>query len=82
LFRKLKALQELPRGSLAGKICTVMDRASRLPRYVWFTELAQAHETHFIDRILKVSRAGLPWVFDRGLYDFGFFERLIERGAA
>lgn len=82
LFRKLKALQELPRGPLAGKICTVMDLASRLPRYVWFTELAQAHDTNFIDRILKVSRAGLLWVFDRGLYDFGFFERLIERGAA
>lgn len=82
LFRKLKALQELPRGPLAGKICTVIDLASRLPRYVWFTELAQAHDTNFIDRILKVSRAGLLWVFDRGLYDFGFFERLIERGAA
>ena len=82
LFRKLKALQELPKGRLAGKICTVIDLASRLPRYVWFTELAQAHDTNFIDRILKVSRAGLLWVFDRGLYDFGFFERLIERGAA
>jgi hypothetical protein len=82
LFRKLKALQELPRGPLAGKICTVIDLASRLPRYVWFTELAQAHDTNFIDRILKVSRAGLLWIFDRGLYDFGFFERLIERGAA
>ena len=82
LFRKLKALQELPKGRLAGKICTVMDLASRLPRYVWFTERAQAHDINFIDRILKVSRAGLLWVFDRGLYDFGFFERLIERGAA
>jgi hypothetical protein len=80
LFRKLKALQELPKGRLAGKVCTVIDLASRLPRYVWFTELAQAHDTHFIDRILKVSRAGLLGVFDRGLYDFGFFERLIERG--
>jgi Transposase DDE domain len=82
LFRKLKALQELPKGRLAGKICTVIDLASRLPRYVWFTERAQVHDTNFIDRILKVSRAGLLWVFDRGLYDFGFFERLIERGAA
>jgi Transposase DDE domain len=82
LFRKLKALQELPKGRLAGKICTVIDLASRLPRYVWFTERAQAHDINFIDRILKVARAGLLWVFDRGLYDFGFFERLIERGAA
>jgi Transposase DDE domain len=82
LFRKLKALQELPRGPLAGKICTVIDLASRLPRYVWFSELAQAHDTHFIDQVLKVSRAGLLWIFDRGFYDFGFFALLIESGAA
>lgn len=82
LFRKLKALQELPQGRLAGKICTVIDLASRLPRYVWFSELAQAHDTNFIDQILKVSRAGILWVLDRGFYDFGFFEQLIECGAA
>jgi hypothetical protein len=40
LFRKLKALQELPKGRLAGTICTVIDLASQLPRYVWFTEAA------------------------------------------
>ena len=27
-----------PKGRLAGKICTVIDLASRLPRYVWFTD--------------------------------------------
>ena len=32
LFRKLKALQELPPGPRTGKICTVIDLASRLPR--------------------------------------------------
>ncbi len=50
LFRKLKALQELPRGPLAGKICTVIDLASRLPRYVWFTERAQAHDINLSGR--------------------------------
>lgn len=82
LFGKLKALQELPRGQLAGKICTVIDLASRLPRYVWFTELAQAHDTNFTAHLLKVSRTGILWIFDRGFYDFGFFAALIEGGAA
>lgn len=82
LFRKLKALQELPAGTLAGKICTVIDLASRLPRYVWFTEVAQAHDTNFLDQVLKVSRRGTLWIFDRGFYDFGFFGQVINRGAA
>jgi hypothetical protein len=82
LFRKLKALEELPRGTLAGKICTVLDLASRLPRYVWFTEVAQAHDTNFLEQILKVSGKGTLWIFDRGFYDFGFFEQVIARGAA
>jgi hypothetical protein len=38
LFRKLKALQELDPGTLAGKMCTVIDLASRLPEYIWFNE--------------------------------------------
>jgi hypothetical protein len=38
LFRKLKALQEVPTGTLAGKIGTVIDLASRLPEQVWFKE--------------------------------------------
>jgi len=82
LFRKLKALEALPRGTLAGKICTVIDWASRLPRYVWFTDVAQAHDTHFLEQVLKVSRQGTLWIFDRGFYDFGFFEQVIGRGAA
>jgi hypothetical protein len=82
LFRKLKALEELAPGTLAGKICTVIDLASRLPRYVWFTDVAQAHDTNFLERVLKVSRPGTLWIFDRGFYDFGFFEQVIGRGAA
>jgi hypothetical protein len=82
LFRKLKALEELAPGTLAGKICTVIDLASRLPRYVWFTDVAQAHDTNFLARVLKVSHQGTLWIFDRGFYDFGFFEQVIDRGAA
>jgi len=82
LFRKLKSLQELPAGTLAGKMCTVIDLASRLPRYLWFSALPQAHDTNFIDHILKVSRPNTLWIFDRGFYDFTFFERVIDQGAA
>jgi hypothetical protein len=82
LFRKLKALEDVPTGTLAGKMCTVVDLASRLPRYVWFTDQALAHDTNFLDAMLKVSRTGTLWILDRGFYDFHFFDQLIALGAA
>jgi len=82
LFRKLKALQDTPLGALAGKICTVIDLATRLPEHIWFTEDAQAHDATFLDRILRFARAETLWIFDRGFYDFTFFDNLIDQGVA
>jgi hypothetical protein len=82
LFRKLHALQEAPVGLLAGKICTVIDLATRLPEQIWFTEQAQAHDTNFLDQIRAFAQAGTLWIFDRGFYDFTFFDDLIDQGVA
>ncbi len=82
LFRKLKALRDAPAGVLAGKICTVIDLAARLPEHIWFTQQAQAHDTTFLDRILEFAQAGTLWIFDRGFYDFTFFDALIDQGVA
>lgn len=80
LFRKLDALKDAPPGVLAGKICTVIDLAARLPEHLWFTEDAQAHDATFLDRILAFAQAGTLWIFDRGFYDFTFFDDLMDKG--
>lgn len=82
LFRKLKALKDAPPGSLAGKICTVVDLVTRLPEHLWFTQDAQAHDASFLSRILEFAQAGTLWIFDRGFYDFTFFSDLIDQGVA
>jgi len=79
LFRKLDALKDTPVGALAGKICTVIDLATRLPEQVWYTAEALAHDSHFFSKILSMVHAGTLWIFDRGFYDFTFFDDLIER---
>ena len=66
----------------AGKICTVIDLATRLPEQIWFTEAAQAHDTNFTDQILACVQPQTLWIFDRGFFDFTFFEALIVKGAA
>jgi hypothetical protein len=80
LFRKLDALKDSPVGALAGKICTVIDLATRLPEQIWYTAEAQAHDTNFQAKILALVHVGTLWIFDRGFYDFTFFDDLIERG--
>ena len=80
LFCKLKALKDAPPGTLAGKICTVIDLATRLPEQIWFHAEAQAHDTSFEARILALVRVGTLWIFDRGFYDFAFFDDLLDRG--
>jgi Transposase DDE domain len=82
LFRKLDSLQEVAPGTLAGKIGTVIDLASRLPEQVGFKAYAQAHDTGFQPDIVRFARALDLWVFDRGFYDFTFFGQLIAKGAA
>ena len=44
LFRKLKSLEDVPRGQLAGKICTVIDIVTHLPVAVWFHTNPRASE--------------------------------------
>jgi hypothetical protein len=80
LFRKLGALQDTPAGALAGKICTVIDLATRLPEQSWYHAEALAHDTNFLSKILSMVHAGTLWIFDRGFYDFAFFDDLIDRG--
>ena len=38
LFKKLKSLEDVPKGQLAGKIGVVIDLMTRLPLEIWFKE--------------------------------------------
>ncbi len=82
LFRKLKVLEEVPVGQLAGKIGTVVDLLTRLPVEIWFREHPRAHDTSFIAELLALVTAKTLLVLDRGFYDFGFFAALIDKNAA
>lgn len=79
LFRKLKVLEEVPLGQLAGKIGTVVDLLTRLPVEIWFREEAQTHEASFMPELLAFVKAKTLLILDRGFYDFEFFAALIEQ---
>ncbi len=81
LFRKLKALRDAPEGQLAGKICSVIDLVTHLPVETWFRKNASDHDSNFLSQILAMAKAKVLFIFDRGFYDFTFFDNLIDREA-
>ena len=78
LFRKLDSLQELAPGALAGKICTVIELSTRSPVKIWFTEDAKAHDYCFLTDLLNCVRPQTLLVLDRGLYDFDWWQQLVQ----
>ena len=76
LFRKLKSLEDLKTGQLAGKICTVVDLVNRLPIEVWFHTNPAASETNFEAPLLNLLPAKTLILFDRGFYHFQFLQQL------
>lgn len=79
LFCKLKSLEDVPRGQLAGKICTVIDLVTRLPVEVWFHTNPRASETNFEADLLKLATAKTLLLLDRGFYHFQFFAAVISK---
>jgi len=81
LFRKLSALQTVPTGKLAGKMCLVIDLMRQLPIELWFHDNAAAFDTNFIPQILALVSHKTLLILDRGFYDFQFFADLLAKGA-
>jgi hypothetical protein len=79
LFCKLKSLEEVPKGQLAGKMGIVIDLITRLPVEIWFQENPRASDTKFEDNILDLVTAKTLLLLDRGFYHFSFWLKLIEQ---
>lgn len=67
LFRKLKSLEDLKKGQLAGKICTVIDLVTRLPVEIWFHTNPSASDTNFEAGLLNLLRANTLILLDNCL---------------
>ena len=80
LFRKLKSLEEAPKGQLAGKIGVVIDLMTRLPIEIGFQENPRSSDTKLEPDILDLVSANTLLLLDRGFYHFRFWLQLIETG--
>ncbi len=79
LFKKLKSLEDIPKGKLAGKIGVVIDLMTRLPVEIWFKENPKTNDTKFEEDLLKIVEASTLLLLDRGFYHFKFWLQLIDR---
>ena len=79
LFCKLKSLEDIPKGQLAGKMATVIDLMTRLPIDIWFLENPRASDVKLEENILQLVPNKTLLLLDRGFYHFSFWLQLIER---
>jgi len=79
LFKKLKSLEDVPKGQLAGKIGVVIDLITRLPVEIWFKENPKTNDTKFEEDLLKIVRTSTLLLLDRGFYHFKFWLQLIDQ---
>jgi hypothetical protein len=79
LFCKLKSLEDIPKGQLAGKMATVIDLMTRLPVDIWFLENPRASDVKLEENILQLVSSKTLLLLDRGFYHFSFWLKLIER---
>ena len=78
LFRKLKSLESSTLGKLGGRICAVVDLKTRYPVQTWFDEKPYAHESNFVPDLLQLVKHKTLLLLDRGFWNYGLFEQLIE----
>jgi hypothetical protein len=79
LFCKLKSLEDIPQGQLAGKMATVIDLMTRLPVEIWFLENPRASDVKLEEKIRQLVPANTLLLLDRGFYHFNFWRQLIEQ---
>ena len=79
LFKKLKSLEDIPQGQLAGKMGVVIDLITRLPVEIWFQENPKASDSKLEADILNLVSAKTLLLLDRGFYHFSFWLKLIEK---
>ncbi len=76
LVRKVGLLREAPGTPLAGRMTALLDLASRLPRRIWYTAEATAHDQSFWPDILAALPAGALLIYDLGYTNFTHFAQL------
>ncbi|CDN16773.1 Transposase, IS4 [Richelia intracellularis] len=79
MFRKLKSLENLPKGQLAGRMGAVIDLMTPLPIEIWFNENSRASDVRFELYIFNLVTAKILLLLDRGFYHFTFWLQLIEQ---
>jgi len=80
LLRKLDILETVPMGILAGRMGVLLDLVSRLPVMICYDPDPKVHDTSLLPAIEAQLQAGDLLLVDRGLLDFGLFDRLTQRG--
>lgn len=80
LIKKIGLLQAFAKNPLAGKMTTLLELGSRIPRRIWFKNDPQASDQTFWELILAELPPGSLLLFDKGYTNFKRFGELTSAG--
>ncbi len=82
LLHKVGLLRDREGTVLAGRMATLLDLLSRLPREIWYEEDEHAHDQRFWERALATLKAGTLLIFDLGFLNYPIFDQLTDQGVS
>jgi hypothetical protein len=85
LLRKvglLRDLEEKHSALLGGRIASVLDICSHLPRHILYEADSNAHDQTFWEGVVETLEPGLLALFDMGFVNYTFFDRLTDKQVA
>ncbi len=79
LLRKTGLLRGHADTPLAGRIATLLDVVTRLPRQVWYEDDSRAHDQRCWARMLTTLERGMLLIFDLGFLNYAHYDDLTAR---
>jgi hypothetical protein len=80
LLRKCGLLRQREGSVLAGRMASLLDVITRMPRALWYEPEQRAHDQRFWDRALAALQRGWLLIFDLGFLNFARFDQLTDAG--
>lgn len=82
VLRTCGVLREGDGPVLAGRIASLLDVVTKLPRAIWYEADSTAHDQRIWDRIVSVVSAGMLLILDMGCVNYTMFDRLTTMGVS
>lgn len=78
----LRELEDKHSALLGGRMASVLDACSHLPRHILYEADSAKHDQNFWEGVIQTLEPGLLALFDMGFVNYTFFDRLTDKAVS